>query len=99
MMEYGPVVVAISSVGWNTYSSGVFGCGPDDPVDHAVLAVGWTEDAWIIKNQWSDRWGDDGYIYLSMEEGKNCRMGKSVHSMWEAHFIPILFIALLAFLI
>jgi C1A family cysteine protease len=66
LYSYGPIVVGISSVGWSSYSSGVFECNPADTIDHAVLAVGWTSNAWIIKNQWSDNWGDDGYIYLSM---------------------------------
>lgn len=48
-------------------------------INHMVTVVGWDDTfskdnfsitppgdgAWIIKNSWSDAWGDDGYFYLS----------------------------------
>lgn len=48
-------------------------------INHFVTVVGWDDTfskdnftitppgdgAWIIKNSWSDAWGDDGYFYLS----------------------------------
>lgn len=48
-------------------------------MNHMVTIVGWDDEfskdnfaitppgdgAWIIKNSWSDQWGDDGYFYLS----------------------------------
>lgn len=48
--------------------------------NHGVSIVGWNDDfddfknlenqpqgkgAWIVKNSWSDAWGNDGYFYLS----------------------------------
>ena len=42
-------------------------------VNHAVVAVGWgTEngmDYWVIKNSWSEKWGENGYF--RMQRGVN----------------------------
>lgn len=55
----------------------------DDPncshhkVNHAMLIVGYTKDAWILKNWWGEHWGIDGYMYL--RKGKNqCAIAKYV---------------------
>jgi len=40
---------------------------------HAVLLVGYNTSGdvpyWIVKNSWSKRWGEDGYIRIKMEDG------------------------------
>ncbi|GBP90310.1 Digestive cysteine proteinase 2 [Eumeta japonica] len=70
--ENGPVVVIIDAKSqyFQLYSSGVL----DDPecgkltrdTNHAVLAVGWGEENgktyFILKNSWSQSWGDGGYV-------------------------------------
>ncbi|KAL0279687.1 UNVERIFIED_CONTAM: hypothetical protein PYX00_001188 [Menopon gallinae] len=38
-------------------------------VNHAMLIVGYTKDAWILKNWWGPHWGVDGYMFL--RKGKN----------------------------
>lgn len=70
--NYGPVAIGIdsTSMAMANYRHGVFKakhCGKD--IDHAVTIIGYTEDAWIIKNSWGPRWGRNGYLYL--ERGKN----------------------------
>jgi C1A family cysteine protease len=44
-------------------------------LDHAALAVGYgVEDGvpyWLVKNSWSEVWGDKGYIKIAMKED-NC---------------------------
>jgi C1A family cysteine protease len=61
-----PVSVAIEAdqMSFQLYKSGVFSgtCGTN--LDHGVLLVGYTENAYILKNSWSSSWGDNGYIYL-----------------------------------
>merc|ERR1719461_145833 len=47
-----PVSVAIEAdqTGFQHYRSGVFSATCGDKLDHGVLAVGYTSDAWIVKN-------------------------------------------------
>ena len=61
---------------FQTYSSGVLDstkCGTS--LDHAVLAVGYGNDAttgldyWLVKNSWNTTWGDQGYIKLAIVDG------------------------------
>lgn len=61
--------------------------GVDVGTDHAVTIVGWDDafskddfgsnkpekdGAWIVRNSWGDVWGDEGYFYVSYEEGTLC---------------------------
>ena len=48
------------------YHSGIYdepACGP--LVNHAVLAVGYGPGYWLIKNSWSAKWGDEGYVKIA----------------------------------
>jgi hypothetical protein len=75
---HGPVSVAIEadrSV-FQFYSSGVIkskSCGTD--LDHGVLAVGYGSengvDYYLVKNSWSDTWGDDGYLKIKRSKKTN----------------------------
>merc|ERR1712039_1074244 len=50
------------------YGGGVFhGCSSwgDAVLDHGVQAVGYTKDAWIVRNSWGPGWGEEGYIRIS----------------------------------
>ena len=66
-----PLAVSIEADKYvfQAYSSGVLDstkCGTR--LDHAVLTVGWGNDAasgldyWLVKNSWNTTWGDEGYI-------------------------------------
>ena len=68
--KYGPIGIGIDSENMDNYKRGLFTadrCGKD--IDHAVTIVGYTKDAWIIKNSWGKQWGQDGYLFL--ERGAN----------------------------
>ena len=66
----GPVAVTVSA-NWATYGGGIFsdGCSNDPPtsctLDHAVVAVGYTQDYWLIRNSWGGAWGEQGDIRLT----------------------------------
>jgi cathepsin H len=69
----GPVSVAFQVVSdFMGYKSGVYSSADckntQQDVNHAVLAVGYgTEDGidyWLVKNSWSESWGDEGYFKI-----------------------------------
>ena len=74
-----PIAVGIqaSSLVFQLYQSGVLdsdGCGT--ALDHAVIAVGYGNDAesgldyYIVRNSWGEDWGDGGYIKIAAVDGE-----------------------------
>ena len=59
---------------WEYYESGVFQCLQDQSVNHIVLLTGYTENAWIIKNQWGEDWGENGYMKITNNKNFDCRV-------------------------
>ena len=67
-VDKGPVSVAIEAdkMVFQMYTGGVLNsvsCG--HKLDHGVLAVGYTADAFIVKNSWGASWGEEGYVRIS----------------------------------
>jgi C1A family cysteine protease len=61
-----PVSIAIAaSGGFQSYKSGVFNGPCPGQLNHAVLAVGYTADYYIVKNSWGTGWGSQGYIMMA----------------------------------
>jgi len=80
LAKVGPVSVAIdaSNPSFQFYQSGVYyepNCSPEN-LDHGVLAVGYgTEDGehyYLVKNSWSEAWGDNGYIKMARNKENHC---------------------------
>jgi len=69
----GPVAVAVDATSWQTYKSGVLTSCVASQINHAVLAVGFDDNAvpayWIVKNSWGTTWGESGYIRV--KKGSN----------------------------
>ncbi|KAG2423518.1 hypothetical protein HXX76_015266 [Chlamydomonas incerta] len=63
-----PVVALVhASRDWFSYRGGLFagGCSSaPSSANHAVLVVGYTAAAWVVKNSWGTDWGDGGYMLL-----------------------------------
>ncbi|KFP72222.1 Cathepsin L1, partial [Acanthisitta chloris] len=61
-------------------SPGIFSCTFGRQVNHAMLAVGYGTSQvgghnvsyWILKNSWSERWGQKGYMQLQKDSGNQC---------------------------
>jgi len=75
-----PVSVCVdASGGFQSYHSGVFSGPCGSQINHAILAVGYTSQYWIVKNSWGTSWGSGGYIYMA--KGKNL-CGIQSHLAW-----------------
>jgi cathepsin L len=75
----GPIAISVDASSWHFYDSGVFdGCNQTNPdIDHAVQLVGYgTDDKlgdyWIVRNSWSPKWGEKGYIRVKRESKPRC---------------------------
>ncbi|CAE7248497.1 CTSC [Symbiodinium natans] len=81
LVERGPLVVSFepqSDIVY--YTRGVYTSAPHqrsewEPVDHAVLLVGYGADNgrkyWILQNSWGKDWGEDGYIRMLRGEDES----------------------------
>ncbi|KAH7643359.1 group 1 mite allergen-like protein [Dermatophagoides farinae] len=69
LVAFGPLYTAINAdpISTKNYRSGIFNDSScPEQINHAVLLVGYTPDAWIIKNSWGKSWGEQhGYFRLA----------------------------------
>lgn len=84
----GPVSVTIdaSHESFRFYSSGVCNepeCGnQDENLDHGVLVIGYGSDPvggpyWLVKNSWSETWGNAGFIKMARNADNQCGIATS----------------------
>jgi cathepsin L len=99
LAERGPVAVSVAADTWFNYDSGIFnGCGKDSVIDHAVVAMGYGEEAgrkyWVIQNSWGGDWGENGHIRLERHDqddycGMNNDPQKGVACEGETAPVPV----------
>ena len=84
LLSVTPLVIIVDATNWGYYTGGLWKCNRYRDKKHSVLLVGYTADgkAWIIKNSWGINWGDNGYIYVTTEQAKNCKIGSSVYMLY-----------------
>jgi hypothetical protein len=68
-----PISVGICAGPIMSYKSGIFDDAKkcDCEVDHGMLVVGFTPEAWIVKNSWGADWGEKGYIRMARGNATN----------------------------
>merc|ERR1712159_415236 len=72
-LNIGPVSVAIEAdqMAFQLYSSGILSSGCGTNLDHGVLAVGYGDGYFKVKNSWGSSWGEAGYLQIS-DKGNTC---------------------------
>lgn len=88
---HGPISVAIDAgyASFQFYHGGIYyepACSRSMVLDHGVLVVGYgseivdgdiRQDYWIVKNSWSETWGEHGYIKMARNRGNMCGIASS----------------------
>ena len=67
----GPVSIAIEAdqTAFQSYTGGIISEGCGSSTDHGVLAVGYGEGYWIVKNSWGPNWGESGFVRIADQPG------------------------------
>ncbi|MCB1325005.1 MAG: hypothetical protein H7A21_12855 [Spirochaetales bacterium] len=73
LCRYGPLSAAVKITNlFTAYSGGVFdehASYSEADVNHAIVIIGWDDErnAYLIKNSWGEKWGEDGYMWIDYE--------------------------------
>jgi len=72
-IQQGPVSVAIEAdqMSFQLYNGGTITSGCGTNLDHGVLAVGYGDSYFKVKNSWGASWGMNGYVQISTS-GNTC---------------------------
>jgi hypothetical protein len=73
ILAHGSVSCAVAADdAFQNYSGGVFAGTGSDEINHAIVLVGWQDDAtvpgggyWILRNSWGTAWGERGYMRIA----------------------------------
>ncbi len=71
LCKYGPLAACVKvTEAFQAYKSGIFdefcSTSGERDINHAIVIVGWDDNkqAYLVKNSWSERWGDKGYVWV-----------------------------------
>jgi len=93
----GPIAVNVYASTWRDYESGIFdGCNYSQSIaiNHVVVLEGYGTDEttglgyWLIRNSWSTRFGEHGYIRLLREPNVSCGTDAKPGSGWDCKPYP-----------
>ena len=80
------IAIEADQTAFQYYSSGVLTGTCGTSIDHAVLVVGYGteggQEYWKVKNSWGRSWGDNGYILICRNCGKNGSRGECGINMY-----------------
>ena len=74
--QIGPVAVSVDASTFHAYKSGIHdGCNQANPdINHAVVLEGYGEENgqkyWLIRNSWSPKYGEKGYIRVARHDAE-----------------------------
>lgn len=79
-----PAAIAINAAtrDFQLYGGGVFTAPCPAKIDHGVVAVGFgTDDStgeefWLVRNSWGAKWGEEGYIRMSVKSSNQLDQGQ-----------------------
>jgi C1A family cysteine protease len=69
------IIVEADQSAFQLYTSGIITTGCGVALDHAITAVGYTPDYFIVKNSWGTSWGQEGYVWISSSTDYNSGLG------------------------
>jgi C1A family cysteine protease len=77
---------------FGSYSSGVYTGSCGTSINHGVLVTGYGtsngQQYWRVKNSWGASWGDNGYILICRNCGKNGSRGECGINMYPYYTTP-----------
>jgi len=77
LKKLGPMVANVDASNWQGYTGSIFpssACSSDwNAMNHVVQVVGYGEENgtkfWLVRNSYSSRWGEEGYIRIEASNG------------------------------
>jgi len=84
LANVGPLSIALDADAFHMYAGGIFDECPFDKninINHGVQLVGYGNDDasgqyyWIVRNSWSESFGERGYIRIKMDFGSEAQCG------------------------